>query len=141
MLGFGVRKTAKAAGLSTETVNKIENLDNKVHWARGGFTDITIARVSHFYGLSAEESRMLSKCARPQWGGPSRKRTAHYLDEIAKKLDELLGIVEVLSDEMDGVKKRLDLIENGPKPSNGADERAWHGAWQPWAGWAGGRER
>lgn len=60
------------------------------------------------------------------------------MEDLKDKVDELQSIVERLSDELDRVNKRLASLEDGPQPR---DERAWHGAWQPWAGWCGGRER
>ncbi len=58
------------------------------------------------------------------------------MEELQAKVDELQSIVERLSDELDRVNKRLNSLEDGPK-----DERAWHGGWQPWAGWCGRNER
>ena len=60
------------------------------------------------------------------------------MEDLKDKVDELQSIVERLSDELDRVNKRLAELEDGPKPR---DERAWHGGWQPWAGWCGRYER
>lgn len=60
------------------------------------------------------------------------------MEKLQAEIEELWSALGILTDEIDRLKKRCNDLEQGPEVR---DERAWHGAWQPWAGWCGRYER